>query len=333
MYLRRILLGVVLVISLIAAVIWYYTWDQLYRPVKETRFFMGTFFTITTYGEQSKEAVEYAFEEIARIEGITNLTGSPVAEINRHSGGSEVRVPLELFQLIRRVLMLQQRVDGYFDPSIGSLVELWGFGYDGEGRVPNDRLIKQALSQLKATPIELDHTKQTVRIAYGVKLDLGGVAKGYAVDRAVGVLQKKGVRNALVNGGESSIRAIGTRLDGKPWRIGIAHPRREQWAGVLQLPAGMALGTSADTQHYFVADDGRRYSHLINPKTGFPPDDVYSITVMSPAAMDADIYSTALFVAEGNNRVELAKMWEIEAMVVVPNQSPLFTEHFKIEPE
>ena len=330
MYLRRLLLVGILIISLVGTIIGYYTWYQLYRPVKETRFYMGTFFTITTYGERSKIALEYAFKEIARIEAMTDLTGSPVAEINRRNRGNEVRVPLELFQLIRRIMLVQQRVDGYFDPTIGSLVDLWGFGYGGEGHVPGISMIKEALSQLSNNSIELDHTKRTVRIAHGVTLDLGGVAKGYAVDRAVGVLQKNGIKNALINGGESSIRALGTRLNGKPWRIGLAHPRREQLAGVLHLPAGMALGTSADTQRYFVTDD-RRYSHLINPKTGFPPDDVYSVTVMAPTAMDADIYSTALFVAEGNDRIILAQKWEIEAMAIVPNQNMRFTEHFKVE--
>jgi thiamine biosynthesis lipoprotein len=148
-----------------------------------------------------------------------------------------------------------------------------------------------------------------------MRLDLGGVAKGYAVDRVWELLAGAGLRGALVNAGESSIRVLGERPGGGPWRVAVSHPREEEWLGILGLPPGSAVGTSADTQRYIVVDD-RRYSHLLNPFTGYPATDLLSVTVIAGNALDADVFSTALFVAEGRDRLALLEQWGAEGVMV-----------------
>ena len=303
-------------------------WWRLYRtPVRVTDYYMGTFFTITAYGPRAKSGVDAAMREIARIEALTTGSRGPEAELNNNTG-RWMRVPGELYRLLQRVDTYRSATDGYFEPAIGSLVELWGFGYGGEGQLPTLYRIQEETARLSQPGLEFRKNSREVRLRPRTKLDLGGVAKGYAVDRAVEVLRQYGVRSALVNGGESSIRALGTRPGGAPWRIGLPHPRNKDWIGVFELPGGMAMGTSADTQRYFIRN-GRRYSHLINPKTGYPPEDVYWVSVLAPSALQADVYSTAVFVCEGEDRLEVLRQWNVEGAVVPAKGDVQMTQEYR----
>lgn len=301
--------------------------NQRLKPVQITRFSMGTFFTLTIFGANADAAADEACQEILRVEKLTNSRNGPVAEINNNPG-QWVKVPEELYFLLQQSMVIHEKTNGAFQPAIGALVNLWGFGYEGEGRLPKPEQIAEQVSLFDKPVISLDKKSHGIRISPGCQLDLGGVAKGYAVDRVYRILRRRGIRHALINGGDSSIRALGTRPWGKPWRIALAHPRKKEWVGVLQLPADMAVGTSADTQRYFM-HQGKRYSHLINPRTGYPARDVILVSVLTKTAVEADMLSTAVFVSEGGQRIPLMEGLGILGYYVTPDGQPHFSKDFR----
>ena len=241
---------------------------------------------------------------MARIE--EKIAGT-VEAVNRKAGEEPVPVDEEFLGFLKTVLARSGETGGYFNPAIGPLVEVWGFGPGRTGRLPAREEVEQVLPLLDPEEIILDQAAGTVYLTRkGMRLDLGGVAKGYAVDRVWELLAGAGLRGALVNAGESSIRVLGERPGGGPWRVAVSHPRKEEWLGILALPPGSAVGTSADTQRYIVVD-GRRYSHLLNPFTCYPAADLLLLRSL-PNALDADIYPPR-FCGRRLDRLELLDRW------------------------
>ncbi|NLW10272.1 MAG: FAD:protein FMN transferase [Firmicutes bacterium] len=309
---RRLYLYLVLAVVFISAGAYLYH-TAVNKPLYKEAFLFGTLIRVTAYGPGARAALDRALTEMARIE---QEIAKAVAAVNSKAGEEPVEVDAEFFALLEAVLGRSGETGGYFNPAIGPLVEAWEFGPGGSGRLPPREEVEQVLPLLDANGIILDRAAGTIYLSRkGMRLDLGGVAKGYAVDRAWELLAGAGVRGALVNAGESSIRVLGERPGGGPWRVAVSHPREEEWLGILALPSGAALGTSADTQRYIVVD-GNRYSHLLNPFTGYPAAELLSVTVITGNAFDADIFSTALFVAEGRDRLELLDRWGAEGIMV-----------------
>lgn len=298
------------------------------KPVTASRFLFGTLIRITAYGSKAAAGVEQAFAELERIHELTSQTQGLVAQINAQAGKNPVPVGPEFFAFLQNVLRLAEASGGYFNPVIGALVELWDFGYDGAGRLPSPAEITAVLPLTHRHLVVLDKANQTVFLKQtGMKLDLSGVAKGYGVDRAWAILKQAGVAGALINGGESSIRVLGERPGGGPWRIAISHPRHEGWIGIVHLTSGQALGTSADTQRY-IEVEGIRYSHLLNPFTGYPATDLAAVTIMADSAMQADLFSTAVFVAEAEDRKRLLTQQKLEALFVDRDMEVTLTPGF-----
>lgn len=272
----------------------------LHREVTVTKslFAMGTVFEITATGPNSGQAIEGAFQEIKRIESITsNQTGSELAKLNQAAGIKPVKIAPELIAILKKVAVNYPDLSGAFDPTVAPIIDLWGFNPEGEPNLPTANEISRILPLVGFKRVILDIKQRTVFLPIkGMKLDLGGIAKGYAVDRAYLSLQESGIRSALINGGSSSIRALGNRPGRTPWRLGIGDPRQAgELLGTLGLPQDRALATSADNQNFLI-HNGVRYSHLIDPRTGYPARDKILVTVTAPTAMEADLLSTAFFV-------------------------------------
>lgn len=288
---------ILLIIVLLVIGVWFWEGRREVTASKSL-FAMGTFFEITATGPNSNQAISDAFEEIKRIESLTsNQSRTGPAKVNRTAGSQPVKVAPELMTILKQVAALYHGLSGSFDPTVGPLVDIWGFNPDGRPNLPEPAEINRILPLVGFDRVILDEKEGTVFLPdKGMKLDLGGIAKGYAVDRAYLSLKKSGIRSALINGGSSSIRTLGNRADGSPWRLGIGHPRLNgKLLGTLGLPGDRALGTSADTQNFFI-HQGNRYSHLINPKTGYPARNNILVTVTAPTAMEADLLSTAFFI-------------------------------------
>lgn len=230
-------------------------------------------------------------------------------------------VAAELAQLLRNAQVLSQRGDRLFDPALGKLIALWGFHSDEFHPVLPDPAALQALVAARPSSADLVIDGATVRAENpAVALDFGGYLKGVALDRAAALLKARGIRNALINIG-GNVLAMGDKGERQAWRVGIRHPRPEQSGGsvlaALELRDGEAIGTSGDYQRFFEID-GRRYSHLIDPRTGAPAVGSQAVTVLIPPGADAGMRSDALtkplFIA-GDRWPELARRLEVERVL------------------
>lgn len=228
------------------------------------------------------------------------------------AAGRSHEVSEELADLIRTAQTLSAQGDYLFDPGIGRLVALWGFhGDEFKPALPDaDALAALVAAKPSIAKLHLDG-RRVASPDFRVALDFGGYLKGVALDRAAAILKARGIENALINIG-GNVLALGKKGD-QPWRVGIRHPRAEAAGGAplatLELKDGEAIGTSGDYQRFFELD-GRRYSHLIDPRTGAPATGTQALTVLIPpgagAGMRSDVLSKPLFVA-GDDWPALAK--------------------------
>lgn len=222
---------------------------------------------------------------------------SEVSGLNATAVAGAVKVESRLFDLLEFAAHITQQTQGAFDIATGALIKAWGF-YKREGRVPTPAERSAAMAKTGTRFLAFDRDQRTVRyLRPGLEINLGGIGKGYALDRAAELLaQDWRVESALLHGGTSSVRAIGTPPgQERGWPIAIKHPWDEQRRlGTIYLN-GMALGTSAATFQHFEYN-GRKLGHLLDPRIGWPAEGVEQISVVAPSAAEADALSTAFFV-------------------------------------
>ncbi len=274
--------------------------------IHETRFIMGTLVEFTIAGsehDQAERAVTAAAIEMQRIEDLFTIYGevaNSVKAFNASPPNTLVKLDDEVADLLDMALEIKQRSNGAFDPALGGLNLLWGFSLsDAPVSPPSAQAIKETIPPLHCIEKKAEGW---IRIDSRCYLDFGAIAKGYAIDRGIAVLQKNGIRHAIINAG-GDIRLIG-RHGEKPWRIGIRHPRNKaEVIATLELEGDVSVVTSGDYERYFV-HNGQRYHHILNPKTGWPATASQSATVIAPNAALADAWSTTLFV-HGKDGVSL----------------------------
>lgn len=256
---------------------------------------MDTVVTVTVYGPKAKENAEAALSEFRRIDALLSAyrTGSEVSRVNDAAGRAPVKVSRETLALVQLSLRYAALSHGKFEPTIGPLVRLWGIGA-GRTAPPSPAEIEAARRLVDYRRVVIDEARRTIYLPLaGMKLDLGGVAKGYAAQKAGELLRRRGVKSALIDAG-GNIVALGARPDGRRWRVAIRHPRQsDAVVGVLQV-ADQAVVTSGDYERFFMYR-GRRYHHLLDPATGYPADALQSATVIFPSSTVADLLSTSVF--------------------------------------
>jgi len=221
----------------------------------------------------------------------------PLGRLNQAlAAGGSVQVDPGLAGIIDRSNDIARASGGAFDPAVGSLVKLWGFDDAANipDRPPSSMTIRTALEAMQPLPGIWDPSTATVATAPGVAIDLGGFAKGEAVDRAISLLQEHGVANAIVNAG-GDLRAIGRRGN-RPWRIGVREPRLEGVLAAIEVSGDQSVFTSGDYERFFELE-GRRYHHILDPRTGYPSQGLISVTVLADNAATADAACTALMVS------------------------------------
>lgn len=288
------------------------------RVVKRHRILMGTLVEISVVGrdeDKAAAAINDAFGEMERVEKLMSrwIPESEVSRINRWAGVRPVKVSTEVREVIQRAGEISKASGGYFDISVGGLLDLWGFEGSG-GRVPAKVEIEQALGLVGYGAIHMDEEASTVELRRGMRIDLGGIAKGYAVDRAYEVLTSRGYGNVIVNAGGDM--RVGGRKPKGPWVIGIQDPR-DRSRILASLDVGdISVATSGDYERYFEAD-GVRYHHLLDPFTGYPARQCRSVTILAKDAVTADALATAVFVMGPEKGLRLIEAMEgVEALIV-----------------
>ncbi|MGA3160697.1 MAG: FAD:protein FMN transferase [Terracidiphilus sp.] len=264
---------------------------------------MGTEFTLYLDAAdevQAQACFDAVFDEIDRLEGTFSRfrASSEISRLNREATDGPMVTDPEVFQLLAAALDVSRKTEGAFDITVGRLTQAWGFSARQAG-IPDARTLAAAQECVGWTNIELDHEWRTVEfLRPGLKVDLGGIAKGYAVDCAMGVLRSVGVQG-LIDAGSSSIAATDVAF-ARSWEVSIANPL-DASATLCQVELGnRALSTSGIMEQSFV-QDGRIYCHLIDPTApgaaaSAPARQMLQVTVMAPSSMLADALSTAMFI-------------------------------------
>jgi thiamine biosynthesis lipoprotein len=288
---------------------------------------MGTRISVELWADdkaQGQAAIEAVLADMRRIDESmsTYKPTSEVSMVNARAAQGPVKISPELYDLLSTALEYSRVTDGAFDITYASV----GYLYDFRHRVrPGEDQIKAALPGVNYRHLELDPAQHTVRFAQaGMRIDLGGIAKGHAVDSGIAILQARGFEHALVTAGGDS-RLIGDRF-GKPWVVGIRHPDRKQEV-IARIPLeDAAISTSGDYERYF-DEDGVRYHHIIDPGTGHSASKVRSATIIGPTATRTDGLSKTAFVLGPERALEIYnRLDDIDAILVTPDGRVLYSK-------
>lgn len=266
------------------------------EPVTGEQFLMGTYVKIKLFGP--KAAMQAAFDRIAALDRQMSRTasGSDVGRINQHAGKEWVSVSEDTYHVVQEALKYAELTGGLFDPTVAPLVDLWSIGTE-KARVPASEELREALKSVDYRQVQLDARNRRVKLATaGMGLDLGGIAKGYAADEVVELLREKGIDSAFISLG-GNVYVIGSKPDGSPWRIGIQDPfgPRGNYVAVLEV-SDTSIVTSGPYERYFIKD-GKRYHHILDPRTGWPADSgLVSVTIIADTSLAADALSTGVYI-------------------------------------
>jgi FAD:protein FMN transferase len=291
--------------------------QSVYRKAKPV---MDTIVTITVVagsGRDAERAIEDAFAAIERFGGRINFFSdkSELSMINRNAGIREVKVSPETFDVIEKALYVSEKTEGAFDPTIGPETGLWDFY---RKRRPSDAEVRRKMPLVGYKEVVIDKAASTVFLRKkGMLMDLGAIAKGYAADLAVAALRRDGIEAGIVaNAGD--IRTFGLKPDGKPWTVGIRNPRQKGEADEIfaALPlSDRAISTSGDYERYFI-ENGRRFHHILDPKTGYPARLCRSVSVITDKGVFTDSFSTGIFVLGPDKGLRLARKLGMEAVII-----------------
>lgn len=298
------------------------------QSYERTLALMGSRFELTVVAPDPATAATHldaAVEEIRRIEGLLSSWDphSQTSAVNRAAGAEAVAVDHELFSLLQRALRISELTQGAFDPTVGPLLQLWRF--DGSlHELPAQCQIDSALTLVGSRQIVLDEQSGTVGLPRaGMRLGFGAIGKGYAADRAARILRSRGVSSGVVNAG-GDLLAWGRQPDGEPWQVGIADPVEPERIFSWLPVSDQAVVTSGDYER-FVEIDGRRYSHILDPRTGYPAAGLKSVTVIAASAELADALATGIFVLGKEVGLDLVDQLPGIECILVDSDDRLFT--------
>ncbi|MFA5311286.1 MAG: FAD:protein FMN transferase [Candidatus Omnitrophota bacterium] len=303
-------ISVVITIAIIAAAGFYFIRDNAPRQAfyQEKRVMLGTFVEVTS---ADRRAADIVFNELGRIEGLLSKY-DPQSEVSRLNRSGKLRVSPETFYVISKAKEFCAQTKGAFDITIGPLMDLWGFT-SKEYLLPSKEDIRKALKLVGCDKIILRDKDNMIQFKIrGMKIDLGGIAKGYALDCAARKLREAKIESCLINAG-GQIYCLGIKSS-QPWKIAVRDSRRDNGiAGYLSLK-DKAVATSGNYEQSF-REGKKYYGHILNPKTGYPKEpDIYSATAIADDSLTADCMATAVFLlgkeegelmASGLNGVEL----------------------------
>jgi thiamine biosynthesis lipoprotein len=266
---------------------------------KRKLFMLGSPFEVTAVANDTIKANEYidlAIAEVKRIEYLISdwIPTTQISEINRNAGIKQVKVDVEVFELVERAIKISQITSGAFDISYASMDKIWKF--DGSMKViPTEEAIKKSVAKIGYKNIILNQKEHTIFLKLeGMKLGLGGIGQGYIADKVKDLLFSKGCLSGIINV-SGDINAWGKQPDGKSWTVGIVNPLNKNKIFATLPIEDSAVETSGSYEKYVIFN-GIRYSHIIDPRTGYPQNSVVSVSVFAKQTEIADALATGIFV-------------------------------------
>lgn len=302
---------------------------------QRTLLLMGSRFDITVVAKDSvdaHDAIDLAVGEIKRIERLISSWDpkSSTSEINQNAGIRPVKVEPELFQLIERAISISKLTDGAFDITYASMDRIWRF--DGSmTAIPAENEIKASVAKVGFQKIVLNPKEHTVYLKEpGMKIGFGAIGKGYAADRAKEVLMNKGVVAGIINA-SGDMNTWGKQANGEAWKVAITNPMDKNKVFAL-LPINEGAVVTSGNYEKYVNLNGVRYSHIIDPRTGYPSTGIISVTVFAPKAELADALATSVFVMgkeAGMDRIN--QLPKVECILIDDQGNITKSDHIKIE--
>lgn len=292
--------------------------------VTNTSFVMDTFFSQSYYGDKSIAEENVGIVSQIETEMSKTLEGSDIYSLNQQGS---YKVGSETLDVIRTALEIAEKTDGAFNPALNPVIELWGIGERDTDIVPAQDEIDALLPLTGYGDVTID-PDGTVRLIKGAGLDLGGIAKGYALDKTAENMRQNGVSSALINLG-GSIAAVGTKPDGKKYKIGVRDPMggENDYIATVELK-DIFTSTSGVYEKYFMKD-GVRYHHIIDSNTGRPAESgLFTVMIVSESGILSDAYSTALFVMGAEKGLKFANENGIDALFVTDDKKIMMTDGF-----
>lgn len=305
--------------------------SELYQ---QESYVFGTRVVISVWGApetQAQEGIAAAMSELDRLHAKLHAwRPSDVMRLNEaFARGQTVAIDQELSELLQQARGYATKSDQLFNPAISQLVEIWGFHRDNfEPVTPNPKTIATLLAAHPSLDdLDFNGDRISSRNA-AVAIDLGGFAKGWALDRVAKILHDKGINDALINIG-GNVLALGSK-GSDHWKVGLQHPRKPAAMASIRLKDGEAIGTSGDYQRYFVKD-GQRYSHIIDPRTGQPAQTLQAATVITPPGQNAgalsDVATKPIFIGGKENAARYAKAFGIQDYLLVDAEGHVLASH------
>lgn len=289
--------------------------EQMY---KESRILMDTFCSITvvtTSEEKARKAIEAGFHEIQKLETLLNYFSpeSELSAINAAAGINAVKVSNETLEIVKKAMDIAAYSEGAFDPTVAPVIRLWKFSKDpSDSVIPAADAVERAVKLAGFRKVAIENSASEIYLKEkGMEMDLGGIAKGYAADKAAEVIKSLGIESALI-AIAGDIRGFGSNASGQPWKVGIQNPRPESaserpWEDIFATVRlkDSAISTSGDYQRFFILE-GKRYHHILDPHTGYPAaSGLISSTVIAPEGYLTDGLSTAVFILGAEKGIQL----------------------------
>lgn len=295
--------------------------------VTRENYLLGTIVQLKVYGENAENAATKAMDVISNIDDLMSTTKptSDVSKINDNAGGDFIEVKEDTYKVIKKALYYSELSEGAFDVTVGPLVNLWGIGTE-KAKVPNAGEIKKNLALVNYKDIEINDAKRSIKLKRkSQKIDLGGIAKGYAADKVRETLINEGIKTAFINLG-GNVVTLGDKSDGTPWNIGVQDPlnTRGDYFGILKV-SNKSIVSSGNYERFFMKD-GIKYHHILDTKTGYPSEsELMGTTIISDKSIDGDALSTSVFVLGLDKGLKLIEDLEGVEAIFITKDKKIYT--------
>lgn len=302
-------------------------------PLSRTEFLLGTVTTISLYDHQSEEILDLAMDKLKKLEDTLsiNKTSTLIDEINDAAGIRPVIVDEDTYNVIEKGLSYSKLTNGAFDITVGPIVKLWNIGFP-EARIPSSSEIEAALPLVGFDKVILNPDDSSVYLTEpGMRLDLGGIGKGYAADEIAKLLKEQGVEHAIIDLG-GNVYTLGNKPGDQLWTVGVQDPFNPRGKVIGRLKtANKSIVTSGIYERYVEDEAGNKYHHILNPKTGYPYENqIAGVTIISDYSIDGDALSTAVFAMGIEEGLEFVETLDgIDAIFITLDSKVYITEGLK----
>lgn len=314
---------IIIILFIFSKLIAKYKRSQEIHEAVRSCYVLGTLINLRAYGNAPETAIEEAFEKLNDIDDKMSAfkENSEISKINSGAGVKAESVSNDTYFVVKKALEYSKILEGTFDPTIRPLVKLWGIGTKQE-KIPKEVEIENALEFVNYNDVLLEEKNNSIILRKeNQALDVGGIAKGFAADEVRNIFIKHKVKSALIDLG-GNIFALGNKIDNTPWRVGIQNPfkPRGEFIGILNV-VNKSIVTSGNYERYFIKD-GRRFHHIIDPKTGYPSKSkIISATIVSNDSIDGDGLSTGIYILGVEKSLRIIESIEgVEAILVTEDK-------------